>query len=83
MSAYCDGTPGHLSAVHGVLDPKLAGRTIEIDYVPVDDTADTVIHQVRTKAGGRYSDAAGTPFTRAVAFFPGDDTYDAADAFCP
>jgi hypothetical protein len=66
-----------------VLGPSLAGRTIEIDYVPVDPAGDTVIHNVTTRSGGRYSDVAGAPFVRAIAFFGGDDTYLAADAFCP
>ncbi|MCA1689022.1 MAG: hypothetical protein LC720_00780 [Actinobacteria bacterium] len=83
LALTCDGTPDSFRAVHGVLGPSLAGQPIEIDYVPVDPNADTVIHTIMTGAGGRYADAAGTPFVEAIAFYVGDDDHLSSSAFCP
>ena len=84
LTLSCVGPAENFSAVHGVLDPSLAGQMIEIDYVPVDPNADTVIHYVTTGAAERFADAAGgSRFVRAIAFFAGDDTYVASEGYCP
>ena len=82
--ADCDGSAGGaFHAVHGTLGPSLAGQPIELDYVPVDPNADTVIDHVTTGAGGRFSDVPGAPFVETIAYYAGDDDYVSSSAFCP
>jgi hypothetical protein len=84
ITLRCVGPDGSFSSVDGTLAPGIGGAAIEIDYVPVDDSLDTVIHHVTSQAGGGFSDTSGgTPFVRAIAFYPGDETYIGAQAFCP
>ncbi len=84
LSLSCDGSAGGaFHAVHGTLGPSLAGQPIELDYVPVDPNADTVIDHVTTGAGGRFSDVPGAPFVETIAYYAGDDDYVSSSAFCP
>jgi hypothetical protein len=84
LSVICDGPSGSLTGVHGTLAPSQVGAPIEIDYVPVDPNAPTVIHHVATGSGGRYRDTVrGGPFDRVVAIYDGDDTHVASAGTCP
>jgi hypothetical protein len=83
LTLSCDGAPGHLTGVHGTLAPALAGRVVEVDYLPVDPAARTVIHQVTTGPGGSFTDPAGAPFARALAVYAGGGVYLPSSASCP
>jgi hypothetical protein len=84
LTLSCDGSAGGaFHAVHGALGPNLSGQPIELDFVPVDPNADTVIDHVTTGAGGRFADVPGAPFVEAIAFYGGDDNYVSSSAFCP
>ncbi|MGI8800757.1 MAG: hypothetical protein ACR2KV_01085, partial [Solirubrobacteraceae bacterium] len=83
LTLTCGGPVDAFTSVRGLLGPALAGKPVEIDYIPVEESAATIIHHVTTGARGRFTDAPGAPFVSAIAFFPGDDGYVAADAYCP
>lgn len=42
-----------------------------------------MISNLTTGAGGRFTDTPAAPFVEAVAFYPGNDSFDSASAFCP
>ncbi|MEA2266858.1 MAG: hypothetical protein QOE27_2441, partial [Solirubrobacteraceae bacterium] len=84
MTLTCVGPDGSFGSVDGALSPGIAGAAVEIDYVPVDASLNTVVHQVTTGPGGRFADTSGgTPFVRAIGFYAGDENYVGSQAYCP
>jgi hypothetical protein len=84
MTLTCVGPDGSFGSVDGALSPGIAGAAVEIDYVPVDGSLDTVVHHVTSGAGGRFADTSGgTPFVRAIGFYAGDESYVGSQAYCP